>query len=111
MLNSLDLLIILFLVLGVLSLLALVLLWAAKKPLVRRIALFVLSATGLYLAAMGAYINRFVFVGHTVAAIVVAAAAIAAAVLELTGKGKKAALAARCLASASVVLGILTAFS
>lgn len=110
MLTSLDLLIILFLVLGVLSLLSLVLLWAAKKPLVRRICLFVLAAAGLYLAAMGAYIGRFVFVGQTVAAIVLGLAAIAAVVLELKGKGNKAAIAARCLASVSVVLGIFTAF-
>ena len=110
MLDSLDLLVIVFLVLGVVSLLALALLWLVKKPIVRRICLFALAAVSLYLAAMGAYIGRFVFVGQTVAAIVLGLAAIAAVVLELKGKSEKTALAARCLASASVVLGIFTAF-
>ena len=108
--NSLDLLIILFLVLATFSLLALCLMWLVKKPLVRRICLVALSSTGLYLAAMGAYIGRFVFMGQTLAAIVLGAAAIAAVVLELVGKNEKTGLLARLLATASAVLGIFVAF-
>lgn len=108
--NSLDLLIILFLVLATFSLLALCLMWLVKKPLVRRICLVALASTGLYLAAMGAYIGRFVFMGQTLAAIVLGAAAIAAVVLELVGKNEKTGLLARLLATASAVLGIFVAF-
>lgn len=108
--NSLDLLIILFLVLATFSLLALCLMWLVKKPLVRRICLVALAGTGLYLAAMGAYIGRFVFMGQTLAAIVLGAAAIAAVVLELVGKNEKPGLLARLLATASAVLGIFVAF-
>ena len=64
MLNSLDLLVILFLVSAVATLLAVCLLWLVKKPLVRRICLVFLTAAALYFAAMGAYIGRFVFLGQ-----------------------------------------------
>lgn len=109
MLNSLDLLVILFLVAAVLTVLAIVLLFAVKKPLVRRICTVFLSAVTLYFAAMGAYIGRFVFVGQTVLALVLGAAAIAAVVLELKGKTEKTALISRLAVSAGVVLSILNA--
>ena len=81
-----------------------------KKPLVRRICLFFLAAVALYFAAMGAYIGRFVFVGQTVIALVLGAAAITAVVLELKGKvNSKTALIANLLISASVVLAVLNA--
>ena len=111
MLNSLDLLIILFLVVAVIALLSLCLLWLVKKPLVRRIALIGLSAVGLYLAAMGTYIGAVAgFPVQLIAGIVLGAAAIAAVVLELRSKGAKAPLIARSLVSLSVVLGMVNAF-
>ena len=110
MLNSLDLLVILFLVSAVATLLALCLLWLVKKPLVRRICLVFLTAAALYFAAMGAYIGRFVFLGQTLIAFALGAAAIAAVVLEWRGKSPKTALISRSLASAAVVLGMINAF-
>lgn len=109
MLNSLDLLVILFLVAAVVTVLAICLLFLVKKPLVRRICLFFLAAVALYFAAMGAYIGRFVFVGQTVIALVLGAAAITAVVLELKGKSEKTALISRLAVSASVVLAVLNA--
>lgn len=111
MLNSLDLLIIVFLALAVIALLALCLLWLVKKPPVRRICLMALAGVGLYLAAMGAYIGAVAgFPVQLIAAIALGAAAIAAVVLELRGKTNKTALIARSLMSASVVLGMVNAF-
>lgn len=110
MLNSLDLLIIVFLALSVVSLLALVLLWLVKKPIVRRICLFTLAALSLYLAVMGIYIGRFVFIGQTLAGIAAVALAIAAIAVEFVGKGEKAPLLSRSLMSGAVVLGFLSAF-
>ena len=73
------------------------------------ICLFFLAAVALYFAAMGAYIGRFVFVGQTVIALVLGAAAITAVVLELKGKTEKTALISRLAVSASVVLAVLNA--
>ena len=110
MLNSLDLLVILFLTLAVVSLLSLAALWLAKKPLVRRICLFVLGGAALYLAAMGIYIGADVFLLQTMIGIAAALVAVAALVTEFVGKGEKTPLLSRSLMSGAVVLGFLSAF-
>ena len=110
MLDSLDLLVIVFLVLGVVSLLALALLWLVKKPIVRRICLFALAAVSLYLAAANLYIGGVFFPGQTAIGLLCGAAAIAAVVLDFTGKSPKTAVLSRSLMSAAAVVGLL-AFS
>lgn len=107
MMNSLDLLIIVFLGLAVIGLLSLAVLWLVKKPLIRRICLFASAALSLYLAGVAVYIGRFVFVGQTVVGIVLGLAAIAAVVLDLRGKSDKAVLLSRILVTAGVLLGLV----
>lgn len=108
--TALDYLVILFLVLSTLSLLAIAVMFLVKQPLIKRICLLLLAVTGLYLSAMGIYIGRFVFLGQTLASIVLGIAAIVAVALEFWGKSEKTSRIARILVTASAVLGVVAAF-
>ena len=110
MLNSLDLLIIVFLATAVIGLLSLVLLFLSKKPLVRRIATFVLAGLSLFLAYGGIYIGLSDFPLQTAVAVIAAIAAIVSVVLELAGKSEKFGKYARILSVAGLVLGLAAAF-
>ena len=110
MLNSLDLLIIVFLATAVIGLLSVVLLFLSKKPLVRRICTFVLAGLSLFLAYGGVYIGLTSFPFQVAVAVIAGIAAIASVALELAGKNKKSGKYARILSVAGLVLGLAAAF-
>jgi len=111
MLNSLDLLIIVALVLIAASLLSLVLMFLVKNKTVKRICLYLVSALGIYLGYVGAYINWPGFGGQIAVGVIVALASIAAVVLELCSKGSESKnLVARIMAAAALVIGVANAF-
>ena len=110
MLNSLDLLVIVFLSLGGAGLLAACLLFLSKKPIVRRICIFALAGLSLFLSYGGIYIGLSGFPFQTAVAVIAGLAAVASVVLELVGKGDKSGLAARILSAAGLVLGLAAAF-
>ena len=110
MLNSLDLLIIVFLTTAVIGLLALVLLFLSKKPLVRRISLFLLAALSLFLTWGGISIGLAGFPAQVAVAVLGGLAAIASVAVELVGKSEKSALFSRILSAAGLVLSTAAAF-
>ena len=110
MLNYLDLLVIVFLATAVVGLLALVLLFLSKKPIVRRISTFVLAGLSLFAAYGGVYIGLSGFPVQTAVGVIAGIAAIASVVLELAGKSEKSGKCARILSAAGLVLGMASAF-
>ena len=110
MLNSLDLLIIVFLAIAVIGLLSLALLFLSKKPIVRRISTFVLAGLSLFLAYGGIYIGITGFPFQVAVAVIAGIAAIVSVVLELAGKSKKSDIFARIFSAAGLVLGMTAAF-
>jgi hypothetical protein len=110
MLNSLDLLVIVFLALCGAGLLALCLLFLSKKPIVRRICLFILAALSLYLTYGGIYIGITGFPVQVAVAAIAGIAAVASVVLELAGKSDKSGKWAHILSVAGLVLGMAAAF-
>lgn len=110
MLNSLDLLVIVFLAVCGAGLLAACLLFLSKKPLFRRICLFVLAGLSLFLAYGGAYIGLSGFPFQFAVAVIAGLAAVASVVLELAGKSEASSKWARILSAAGLVLGLAAAF-
>lgn len=110
MLNSLDLLIIVFLAVAVTGLLALCLLFLSRKPLVRRISTFALAGLSLFLAYGGLYIGLTGFPVQAAVAVIAAIAAVSSVVLELAGKNEKSGKLSRIFSAAGVVLGLAAAF-
>ena len=111
MINSLDLLVTVFLEVIALSLLALFLMFLIRKPIVRKVCFYIVVALGLFVAYGGARIGSFIFPAQTAMAVIAGAACIAAFVLERCCKndGKKF-LIARILAAAALLLGIFNTF-
>lgn len=111
MINSLDLLVAVFLEVIALSLLALCLMFLIRKPIVRKVCFYIVVALGLFVAYGGARIGSVIFPMQTAMAVASGAACVAALVLERLYKndGKKF-LIARILASAALLLGIFNTF-
>ncbi len=114
MLNSLDLLVISFMVIAALSLLSVLLMFLIKNKIVRRISLGITVATALYTSAMGLYIALYGFLFQGIIAVLTGFAAIGAIVLEVLGaklKGDKFSLIARITAAAALVISVINAVS
>lgn len=110
MLNSLDLLVIVSAALTALSLLSLALMFLMKSPLVKRIALYIVSAIGVYAAYVGIRIGGDLFPVQVAVGVAVALVSIGAIVLERMSKGdEKKFNLARILAAAGLVVGLLNA--
>ncbi len=112
MLTFLDLLVMAFVGLSALSVLALCLMFLVRKPVVRRVCLYLVSALCVYMAYVGIYIGSAgLFLGQSVCGVVVGLAGIGAVVLERLSKGnEKKFLIARILASVALVIGMCNAF-
>ena len=112
MLTFLDLLVMAFVGLSALSVLALSLMFLVRKPLVRKVCLYIVAALCVYMAYVGLYIGSSgLFFGQMVCGVVVGLAGIAAVVLERLSKGsKKKFLIARILAAVELVIGMCNAF-
>ena len=110
MMNSLDLLVIVFMVMAAAALLSLTLMFLARRPRLKQVCLYIASALGVYTGYVGIRIGLTGFPVQTVFGFAAAAAAIGAVVLERLGKGnaKKLTLA-RIAAAASVIIGMVNA--
>lgn len=110
MLNSLDLLVLVFMVMAALGALALALMFLMKNRVVRTVCLYITAALGAYLGGVGFYIGGWTFFGKMVIGILCIGAAIAAAVLGILAKrNEKLFTLARILAAAAAAIGIINA--
>ena len=113
MTTFLDLLIVVFMVIAALSLLALCLMFLVKKPVIRKVCFYIVVALGVCAAVIGARmgLGAFFFPVQAAVAILAGLAGIGALVLQIVGrKSEKFFLAARIIAAAALVVGILNAF-
>ena len=110
MLNSLDLLVIVFMVLAAVSLLALCLMFLVREPRIRKVSLYLVAALGLYAGFIGIRIGGALFPMKTAAGVISAIMSLAAIVLSACGgENKKKAAAARFAAAAALVIGMINA--
>ena len=111
MMNSLDLLVIVFMAIAAAALLSLTLMFLARRPRVKQVCLYIASALGIYTGSVGIRIGLTGFPGQTAFGFAAAATGIAAIVLERLSKGdKKKLMISRIVSAASLVVGILSAF-
>ena len=110
MMNSLDLLVIVFMVTVAAALLSLALMFLARGPRLKQVCLYIASALGAYTGYAGIRIGLAGFPVQVAVGLIAAAAAIGAIVLERLSKGNNKKLAAsRIIATASVVIGMVNA--
>ena len=111
MLTSLDLLVIVFLVLGALTVLALSLMLLIKNKTARKVFFFIVSVLSLYICSIGLRSGiSGMFVAQIIVGILTVLMTVGAFVLERVSKGnEKMFLFARVLATAALVLGFLNA--
>lgn len=111
MLNSLDLLVIVFMVSIALGLLALCLMFLVRRPLLQKICLCVISVLAIYLGIGGILVGGSFFPGQTAVGVLAILVALAAPVLMLVTKGEKVPfLVARVMSAAALVAGLASAF-
>ena len=109
MLNSLDLMVMIFMALATLSLLSLSLLFLVRNPRIKKVCFFMVAVLALYAASIGVRIGGFLFPVQTAVGVAAGIVSIAAIVLVLTGKGnEKKFNLARTMAAASLVIGIVS---
>ena len=111
MLNSLDLLVIVFMGLIAMTLLSLCLMFLLKNKTAKRVCFYTVSALSLYVTTIGLRIGiGGLFPTQIAVGALTGLLAIAAIVLELRGKGDEKKLRiARILAAATLVLGMINA--
>lgn len=111
MMNSLDMLVIVFLVLFAASLVSLFLMFLMKKPLVQKICFYLVAVLGVVSAYIGIQISGGgLFPGQLAVGVIAGVASIASIVLSLIGKDKeKSFKTARILAAVALVVGVINA--
>lgn len=111
MLNSLDLLVIVFMVLASASLLALSLMLLVRNPRIKKVCFYIVAALGIYTGYVGVRIGSGLFPVQTAIGVIVAVAAIASIVLAVTCKNnEKKFKIARLVAAGSLIAGFVSAF-
>ena len=103
---ALGLLLILFMVMSIISVVGLLLLFLLKGEKAQKIVFYFMALLGMFIAWMTATsyaTNQIISWGF-------GALAVVAVLVRLCGKSKNAALAAKLLAAASVVLGMVALF-
>lgn len=110
MMNSLDLLVIVFMVMAAAALLSLTLMFLARRSRLKQICLYIASALGVYTGYAGIRIGSVFFPMKAAVGVLAAITAIGAAVLERIAKGNnKKLIIARIMAAASVIVGMVNA--
>lgn len=110
MLNSLDLLVLVFMGLFAGSLLALCLMFLVRRPRVKQVSLYVVAALGIFAAYAGIRIGNVYFPVQTAVGVAAGLASIGAVVLERLARGEEKKLRlARLLAAAALVVGMVNA--
>lgn len=106
----LDLLIVVSMLMLAGGLLSVVLMFAIRNQIVRRVFFYVTVALGLYVGYVGARINWLDFPGQMMLAILMALTGVAALVLERVGhKSEKSFLIARLMSAAALTVGLVNA--
>ena len=106
----LDLLIVVSMLLLAGSLLSVVLMFAIRNQIVRRIFFYMTVALGLYVGYVGARINWMYSYGQMLLAILMALTGVAAVVLErVRGKDAKCFLIARLMSASALTFGLMNA--
>lgn len=110
MMNSLDLLVIVFMAVSAASLLAVCLMFLVKNPTVKKVCFYFLGIQGMLVSWMNAMMLPVGYEGQLMFGWVLGAAAVAALLLQVCGKNEKYAKPAQVLVAVSVVLGTINAF-
>ncbi len=110
MMNSLDLLVIVFMAMSAVSLLAVCLMFLMKNETVKKACFWLLTLQGLLVSWLNAMMTPLGFPGELAFGWIFGGMSVAALLLALLGKGEKHIRLARILAAASVVLGMINAF-
>lgn len=107
MMNPLDMLIILFMVLSVLSLLGIVLMYVLKDEKKQKWMFYFLVAMGLIIAANSVMMVPTYMVDSIVARGLIGALSIAALLVQLKGQKENSFLTAKLMVTASVIAGLI----
>lgn len=111
LLNSLDLLVIVFMVLASACLLALSLMFLVRNPRIKKVCFYIVAALGIYTGYVGFCIGSGLFPVQTAVGVIAAVAAIASIVLVVTGKNDERKFKiARLVAAGSLIVGMANAF-
>lgn len=110
MMNSLDLLIIVFMAMSAVSLLAICLMFLVKHPVVKKVSFYFLALQGMLVAWLNAMMTPFTFPGELAIGWGLGALSVAALLMVLLGKNEKLTKIARVLVTVSVVAGMMNAF-
>lgn len=110
MMNSLDMLIIVFMVMVAAALLSVSLMFLARRSRLKQVCLYIASALGVYAGYVGIRISSGSFPMQTAVGAIAAITAIGAVVLERLSKSdKKKLTASRIMVAAALVVGIANA--
>ena len=107
---ALGLLLILFMVMSIISVVGLLLLFLLKGERAQKIVFYFMALLGMFIAWMTATGYATNQIKEQMISWGFGALAVVAVLVRLCGKSKKAALAAKLLAAASVVLGMVALF-
>lgn len=110
MLNSLDLLIIVFIGMSVVSVLAVLLLFILKSEKLQKGAFYFLAIWGMAIAWLNVQMQPPTMVGEQLLAWALGGLSVIALLLQLLGKGEKRFTIAKILVAVSVVVGMIDAF-
>ena len=111
MINSLDLLVLVFVGMSLVSVLAICMMFLMKNRLVKRISLCFLAAQGMMLSLINSRIMSVSFPFELAAGWILGAAALASLPLEFLGKSSRTHLIARIMAAVSVIGALLNTFA
>lgn len=110
MLNSLDLLVIVYLVMIAAGLLALSLMFLVRRPLVKKICFYIVSALGIYTASVGIRIGFVLFPVQVAFGVLAGLASIVSILLSLKFRNdEKMWKVLRLLSAAALVVGLINA--
>ena len=110
MMNSLDLLIIVFMAMTAISLLAICLMFLVKHPTVKKVSFFFLAIFGMLVAVLNHLMTPFTFPGELAIGWGLGGLSVAALLMTLLSKNEKLHKIAPILVVVSVVFGMLNAF-
>lgn len=111
MLNSLDLLIIVFMVLAVVSLLSLSLMYLIRNKKVKEVCFYIVAALGIYFCYVGSQILLPGFPGQFAISAVMGALSVSSIILHCKNKDdEQKFLIARIMATVALIGGAIAAF-
>lgn len=110
MLNSLNLIVIVFMALAAASLVALGLMFLVRNPLIQKICFYIVAALGIYAGSIGIRIGKLLFPVQTGIGILGICVSIASIVMATAAKdNEKKFKTAQGMAAAALIVGIINA--